>query len=436
MYHRRLEGDDHGRSRPPPPRGKHHPDARDGRRPEGELRAPRHADGRGRRGDRPLHAVPEAQPREPRLARPRPLRPVRRATARCCCTPPPPLRLRPVARRSQGVPPVGEPDAGPPRVRPDGRASRRRPARSGRASPTPSAWRSPSAMLAARFNRAGPRDRRPPHLRDRRRRRPDGGRLARGGLAGRPPRARQAHRPLRRQPHHHRRPDVRSRSPRTSASASRPTAGTSSASDGHDHDAVEARDRGRAARDAAADADRLPDAHRLRQPEQAGHGARPTARRSATRRSGPRRRRSAGRTTRSSSSPTRSAAYFARRRPRWAAAQEAMWNAPLRGVRAALPRPRPRSSRRCLAGRAPRRTWDATLPAFDARRSRSPRARPRATRAPGARRSRADAGRRHRPTWRRANNTRSKERRRRGAAATSRAATSTSASASTPWARS
>ena len=63
-------------------------------------------------------------------------------------------------------------------------------------------------FLAARFNRPGPRDREPPHLRARLRRRPDGGDLVGGRLARRPPEARQARLPLRRQPRLARRADV------------------------------------------------------------------------------------------------------------------------------------------------------------------------------------------------------------------------------------
>ena len=62
---------------------------------------------------------------------------------------------------------------------------------------TASAWRSPSAHLAARFNRPGHEVVDHYTYVHRGRRRPDGGRRARGGVAGRPPRARQAHRPLR-----------------------------------------------------------------------------------------------------------------------------------------------------------------------------------------------------------------------------------------------
>ena len=86
----------------------------------------------------------------------------------------------------------------------------------------------------------GPRGRRPPHLRPRERRRPDGGRLGGGGVAGGRPRARPADRPLRRQPHHAVRDDQRHLLARTSARASRPTAGTSSESTAMDVAAVDA----------------------------------------------------------------------------------------------------------------------------------------------------------------------------------------------------
>ena len=86
-------------------------------------------------------------PADPALAEPRPLRalggprlhpPVRRAA---------PLRLRPHDGRPQAVPPVGVAHAGAPRARARASAHARRrdqrPGRSGRASATPSAWRSP-----------------------------------------------------------------------------------------------------------------------------------------------------------------------------------------------------------------------------------------------------------------------------------------------------
>jgi hypothetical protein len=67
----------------------------------------------------------------------------RSCSTRCCTS-----RLRPRARRPQGVPPVGVATPGPPRGRPHRRASRSPPGRSARGSPTPSAWRSPSASCA------------------------------------------------------------------------------------------------------------------------------------------------------------------------------------------------------------------------------------------------------------------------------------------------
>ena len=100
----------------------------------------------------------------------------------------------------------GAADARPPRDLRSRRASRRRPARSGRAPPTRSAWRSPSACLAAPLQPARPHDRRPPDLRPRLRRRPDGGHRARGGSLAGHLRLGQAHLPLRRQRRHARRP--------------------------------------------------------------------------------------------------------------------------------------------------------------------------------------------------------------------------------------
>ena len=83
-------------------------------------------------------------------------------------------------------------------------ASRPPPVRWARGSATRSAWRWPSAMLAARFGDDAGRS---PHLGDRRRRLPDGGHQPRGDLARRPSAARPADRPVRRQQHHDRRRD-------------------------------------------------------------------------------------------------------------------------------------------------------------------------------------------------------------------------------------
>ena len=187
-------------------------------------------------------------------------------------------------------------------------ASRPPPARWARAAATPSAWRWPKRMLAARFNTDGM-----PAVDHHtyvicRRRRPDGGPQPRGLLPGRPPRPEQADRLLRRQPHHHRglhRPGLQRR---REASASRATTGTCSRSTRHDYDADRA---GPSARPRARRTARrivichIP--HRLRQPEQARHRRGP--RRAAGRGRSPRHQAAtwACRRTRTSTSPTRSA---------------------------------------------------------------------------------------------------------------------------------
>ena len=76
-------------------------------------------------------------------------------------------------------------DAGPSRSAASRPASRPRPGRSARASPTPSAWRSPRSCWPREFNRPGYDDRRSPHLCVHGRRLPDGRHLARGLLARR-----------------------------------------------------------------------------------------------------------------------------------------------------------------------------------------------------------------------------------------------------------
>ena len=82
-------------------------------------------------------------PAESALAGPRPLRAVERARLDAAVRAAAPVRLRPAARRAEALPPAALEDAGAPRVRRDARASRRPPGRSGRASPTRSAWRWP-----------------------------------------------------------------------------------------------------------------------------------------------------------------------------------------------------------------------------------------------------------------------------------------------------
>ncbi len=141
--HRLPEAHDDPDRRIPRPRQRH-PRARDGRRPDGQLRPPRHADGHG--GDRrgAVAPAPAPQPGQSALGRPRPLRALQRPRLDAAVRAAAPHRLRPA-------------DGGPARLsascirkRRDIRKSASRPAwrpppaRSARGSPTRSAWRSPS----------------------------------------------------------------------------------------------------------------------------------------------------------------------------------------------------------------------------------------------------------------------------------------------------
>ena len=96
--------------------------------------------------------IMEHNPRDPAVARPRPLRARGRPRLDAALRVLHLSRLRPVARRAQALPPVGLADA---RAIPSATActsrpaSRSPPARSARASPTASAWRWPSASCAS-----------------------------------------------------------------------------------------------------------------------------------------------------------------------------------------------------------------------------------------------------------------------------------------------
>ena len=108
----------------------------------------------------------------------------RRVTVRCCstaCFTSPATTCRSTTSSASGSGTARRPDIRSAASRP---ASRSPPGRSGRASPTRSAWRSPRRTRGA-LQPPGPRDRRPPHLRDRQRRRPDGRRASEAAsLAG------------------------------------------------------------------------------------------------------------------------------------------------------------------------------------------------------------------------------------------------------------
>ena len=122
-----------------------------------------------------VDALPPPRPDPPGLAGPRPLRALAPGHAEhAAVLAPPPDRLRPLARRPQDVPPVGQPDARPPGVRPDaGRRGDDRPARPG-LRPTRSGWPSPSGVWRPSSTATGT-TRRPLDLRHRLGRRPPGG---------------------------------------------------------------------------------------------------------------------------------------------------------------------------------------------------------------------------------------------------------------------
>ena len=190
----------HGPDRPRSAVRQHDPDALDGRGPAGQLGSSRDPDGARADRARPLHARHGARAVAPRLARPRPLRALLRARLDAPLLGAAPHGLRGLARRHQELPPARLALRRPPGVRAragdrdDDRAAR--PGHRHRGRP-----RARRAHAGGAPQPARPRDRRPPHLRDRLRRRPAGGRRVGGVLAGRPPRPRPPDLLLRRQPH-------------------------------------------------------------------------------------------------------------------------------------------------------------------------------------------------------------------------------------------
>ena len=169
----------------------------------------------------------QAQPGQPRLGRPRPLRAVERPRLDAALLAAAPDRLP--ARRSttsQNFRQFGSQTAGHPEVDAAPRhRDHHRPAR-----PGPRQCRRHGAGREAARRRVQPprpRDRRPPHLRVPRRRLPDGRHLARGLLAGRHAEARQADRASTTTTASPSTARCTAGSPTTRRSASRPTAGTS-----------------------------------------------------------------------------------------------------------------------------------------------------------------------------------------------------------------
>ena len=190
---------DHDLSLPPNP-GPRAARAGDGRRPAGQLRPSRHADGHGRHRRGALAPSPEARSGHVRLGRPRPLRALQRPRLDAALRAAAPERLRPVDRRPEGLPPAAQPHAGPPGTGLHaGRRDHHRPAGPGhRQRGRHGASR---AVAGGRIQPPRPCGHRPPHLGLPGRRLPDGRRQPRGLRAGRHLGPGQADRLLGRQRH-------------------------------------------------------------------------------------------------------------------------------------------------------------------------------------------------------------------------------------------
>ena len=234
-----------------------------------QFRPFRHADGHGRRRDRPLPPPSALRPFRPRLARPRPLRPVGRPRLDAALCAAAPHRLcRDDAAADQGFPAMGFAHRGPSRIRPCRRdRDDDRPARPGAGQCRGLRHR---RGIAARPLRRG--SRRPPHLVHRRRRLPDGGHQPGGDHARRNAAALAPDRALRRQRHHHRRPHLHHRRDRPA----RPLRRVRLACPGHRRPRSGRHRRGPACRQGRP----APLAHRLQDPYRArflgpGHGQGP-----------------------------------------------------------------------------------------------------------------------------------------------------------------
>ena len=182
--------------------GQCHPRVGDGRRRAGEIRPSRPAHGRRRRGDRPVHAIPEIRSGRSGLARPRPLRALGRprldADLRAALS----HRLSgDDARADQALPPARLDHRRPSGIRPHARRrdhhrpARARPRQRGRHGDRRAASRG-----GIRRRRGRSQD-----LRARLRRRPDGRHQPGSHRARRSSQAQPADRAVRRQRHFHRR---------------------------------------------------------------------------------------------------------------------------------------------------------------------------------------------------------------------------------------
>ena len=189
----------------PHPHGQCDPRSCDGRRAGGQLRPPGCAHGHGRHRRGAVGPPPQAQPGQPALGGPRPLRAEQRPRLHADLRAAAPHGLRAAHRGAAQLPPDAQQDAGPPgsghhrRCRDDDRPAG--PGRDQRRGPGPGREADGARLQPRRPHGGGP-----PHLRLPGRRLPDGRHQPRGRLAGRRVEAEQADRHLRRQRHLHRRP--------------------------------------------------------------------------------------------------------------------------------------------------------------------------------------------------------------------------------------